>query len=155
MRCTVFACSMSIVLPNVTCFLFVRSLVAVLLNAVQNPYVVFCARWVMLAVGFVFFCSWALLMVFCRGSVLSAFAISVRLSSAVVMLSLRKRLSCCASHCSVCLRCMRRFSFRSCFSFSLSDLSDKVYVRMLGGVASGFVVIVVVSMFVLLIFLGP
>ncbi len=45
---------------------------------------------------------------------------------------------------------MCRLSFRSCFSFSLSDFSDKLYVRMLGGVALGFVVIVVVSAFVLL-----
>ena len=75
-------------------------------------------------------------------------------SSAVVMHSLRKRLSCCASRCNVCLWCMRCFSFQSCFSFLLSDLSDIVYVQMLGGVASGFVVIVVVLMFVLLIFLG-
>jgi len=94
-------------------------------------------------------------MVFRRTSVLSAFAIAVRSSSAVVMLSSRKRSSCCASRCNVCLRCMRRLSFRSRFSFSLSDLSEKVYVRSLGGVASGFVVIVVVSLFVLLIFLGP
>jgi len=92
-------------------------------------------------------------MVFRRTSVLSAFAIAVRLSSAVVMLSSRKRSSCCASRCNVCLRCMRRLSFRSRFSFSLSDLSERVYVRSLGGVASGSGVIVVV--FVLLIFLGP
>jgi len=91
-------------------------------------------------------------MVFCRTSVLSAFAIAVRSSSAVVMLLLRKRLSCCASRCNVCLRCMRRLSFRSRFSLSLSDLSEMVYVRSLGGVASGSGVIVV---FVLLIFLGP
>ena len=94
-----FACSMSIVFPNVTCLLFVRSCVDVLLNSVQNPYMVFCACWVMLSVGFVLFCSWDLLMVFCRGSVLSAFPISVRSSSAVVMLSSRKRSSCCASRC--------------------------------------------------------
>jgi len=100
--------------------------VAVLLNAVQIPYVVFLACWIMLAVGFVLLCSWALSMVFCRESVLSAFAIAVRSSSAVVMLSSRKRSSCCASRCNVCLRCMRRLSFRSCFSFSLSDLSEKV-----------------------------
>jgi len=91
-------------------------------------------------------------MVFRRTSVLSAFAIAVRSSSAVVMLSSRKRSSCCASRCNVCLRCMRRLSFRSRFSLSLSDLSEMVYVRSLGGVASGSGVIVV---FVLLIFLGP
>ncbi len=91
-------------------------------------------------------------MVFCRTSVLLAFAIAVRSSSAVVMLSSRKRSSCCASRCNVCLRCMRRLSFRSRFSFSLSDLSERVYVQSLGGVASGAGVIVV---FVLLIFLGP
>jgi hypothetical protein len=76
-------------------------------------------------------------------------------SSTVVMLSSRKRSSCCASRCNFCLRCMRRLSFWSCFSFSLSDLSERVYVRSLGGVASGFVVIVVVLLFVLFIFLGP
>ena len=92
-------------------------------------------------------------MVFRRTSVLSAFAIAVRSSSAVVTLSSRKRSSCCASRCNVCLRCMRRLSFRSRFSFSLSDLSERVYVQSLGGVASGSGVIVVV--FVLLIFLGP
>ena len=72
-----FACSMSIVLLNVTCFLFVRSRVAFLLNAVQVPYVVFCARWVMLAVDFVLFLLWALSMFFCRQTVLLAFAIAV------------------------------------------------------------------------------
>ena len=147
MRFTVFACS--VVSPNVTCFLFVRSRVAVLLNAVQIPYVVFRARWVMLAVGFSLLLSCALSMVFRRTSVLSAFAIAVRSSSAVVMLSSRNRSSCCASRCNVCLRCMRRFNFRSCFSFSLSALSESVYVRLLGGVASDVVVIVVLS------FLGP
>ncbi len=74
---------------------------AVLLNAVQIPYVVFRARWVMLAVGFVLVLLWAWLMVFCRESVLSAFAIAVCSSSAVVMLSSRKRSSCCASRCNV------------------------------------------------------
>ena len=149
----------SIVFPNVTCFLFVRSCVAVLLNAVQIPYVVFCARWVMLAVGFVLFCSWALSMVFCRESVLLTFAIAVRSSSAVVMLSSRKRSSCCASRCNICLRCLRRFNFRYCFSFSLSDLSENVYIRLLGGVASGVVAIVGVASgvvaIVVLVFLGP
>jgi hypothetical protein len=47
---------------------------------------------------------------------------------------------------------MRRFSFQSCFSFSLIDLSDKVYIRLLGG---GDVSGVVVIVFVVLIFLGP
>ena len=74
---------------------------------------------------------------------LSAFANAVHSSSAVVMLSLRKRLSCCASRCNVCLRCMRRFNFLSCFSFSLSNLSERVYVQLLGGVASDVVAIVV------------
>ena len=50
---------------------------------------------------------------------------------------------------------MRRFSFRSCFPFLLSDLSDMVYVQSLGGAVLGFVLIVAVLMFVLLIFLGP
>ena len=50
---------------------------------------------------------------------------------------------------------MRRFSFRSCFSFLLSDFSDMVYDRSMGGAVSGFVVIVAVSVFVLIIFLGP
>jgi hypothetical protein len=52
---------------------------------------------------------------------------------------------------------MRRFSFRSCFSFSLSFLSDNVYTRLLGGVASGVVAIVVtvVVAIVVLVFLGP
>ena len=45
-----FACSL--VSPNVTSFLFVRIHVAALLNAVQILYAVFCAIWVMLAVGF-------------------------------------------------------------------------------------------------------
>ena len=88
-------------------------------------------------------------MVFRRESVLLAFAVAVRSSSADVMLSSRKRSSCCASRCNVCLRCMRCFNFRSCFSLSLSDLSERVYVRLLGGVASGVVAIVV------LVFLGP
>ncbi len=71
------------------------------------------------------------------------------------MLSLRKRSSCCESRCNVCLLCMRRFNFRSCFSFSLSDLSEKVYVRLLGGVASGVVVIVALLLIAVLVFLGP
>ncbi len=87
--------------PNVTCFLFVRIRVAALLNAVQIPYVVFRARWVMLAVSFLLVLLWAWSMVFCCESVLSAFAIAVRSSSAVVMLSSRKRSSCCASRCNV------------------------------------------------------
>ncbi len=96
-------------------------------------------------------------MVIRRTSVLSALAIAVRSSSAVVMFSSRKSSSCCASRWSVCLRCMRRFSFRSCFSFSLSFLSDNVYTRLLGGVASGVVAIVVtvVVAIVVLVFLGP
>jgi hypothetical protein len=64
--------------------------VAALLNAVQSPYVVFSGRWVMLAVGFALLWLWALLMVCRRISFLSAFAIAVRSSSAVVMLSSRK-----------------------------------------------------------------
>ena len=75
---------------NVTYFLFVRICVAALLNAVQSLYVVFCGRWVMLAAGFALLWSWALLMVCRRISFLSAFAIAVRSSSAVVMLSSRK-----------------------------------------------------------------
>ena len=39
--------------------------------------------------------------------------------------------------------------------FFLSDLSDMVYACLMGGAVSGFVVIVAVSMFVLLIFIGP
>ena len=50
---------------------------------------------------------------------------------------------------------MRRLSFRSCFSFLLSDLSDKVYVRLVGGVVSRVVVIVAVLWVVVLGFLGP
>ena len=82
-------------------------------------------------------------MVLRRDSGLLAFAIAVRSSSAFVMLSLRKRLSCCASRCKVCLRCMRCFSFQSCFSFSLSDFSERVYIRLLGGVVLVVVVVVV------------
>jgi hypothetical protein len=37
---------------------------------------------------------------------------------------------------------MHCFSFRSCFSFSLSDLSEKVYVQLVGGVVSRVVVII-------------
>jgi hypothetical protein len=46
---------------------------------------------------------------------------------------------------------MRRFSFRSCFSFSLSDLSEMVYVRLLCGV----VVVVDLLWIVVLVFPGP
>ena len=94
-------------------------------------------------------------MVLCRESDLLAFAIAVRSSSAVFMLSSRKRLSCCSSHCNVCLQCMRRFNFQSCFSFSLSNLSEKVYVRLLGGAVSGVVVVVALLWIVVLVFLGP
>ncbi len=63
---------------------------AALLNVVQIPYVVFCASWVMLAVGFALLRLWALSMVLRRTSVVPAFAVAVRSSSATVMLSSRK-----------------------------------------------------------------
>ena len=53
-----FACSATVMIfvsPNVTCFLFVRSRVAVLLNAVPIPCVVFLANWLMLVVGLALF----------------------------------------------------------------------------------------------------
>ena len=50
---------------------------------------------------------------------------------------------------------MRCFSFRSFFSFLLSDLSEKVYVRLVGGVVSRVVVIVAVLWVVVLGFIGP
>ena len=81
-----------------------------------------------------------------RTSFLLAFAIDVRSSSTVVILSLRKLLSCCANHCNVCLQCMCHFNLLSCFSFLLCNLSDMVYVCLTGIAVSGFVVIV---------FLGP
>ena len=94
-------------------------------------------------------------MVLGRTSVVSALAVAVRSSFATVMLSSRKWSSCYASRCNVCLRCMRRFSFQSCFSFLLSDLSEKVYVRLMGGVVSGVDVIVALLWVVVLVFLGP
>ena len=48
---------------------------------------------------------------------------------------------------------MRHLSFCSCLSFLLSDLSEKVYIRLLVGGVFRFVVIVYV-LFVL-VFLGP
>ena len=41
-------------------------------------------------------------------------------------------MSCCASSCNVCLRCLLCFSFQSCFTFLLSNVSDIVYLRSMG-----------------------
>ena len=41
-------------------------------------------------------------------------------------------MSCCASSCNVCLQCVCLFSLRSCFSFLLFNISDILYVRLLG-----------------------
>ena len=69
--------------------------------------------------------------------VASAFAIAVRSSSAVVMLSSRNWSSCCASVANVWRRCCRRFTFRSYFSCLLRPRSEMVYVRLNGGIVSG------------------
>ena len=86
-----FARSASLFALNVTCFFFGRSLVAARLNAVHNPYVVFRESCLMLAIGFLFaflrLCT--LLIVVRHTSVVSALALAVRSSSAVVMLSYR------------------------------------------------------------------
>ena len=47
------------------------------------------------------------------------------------------------------------FEFLILNPFSLSDLSEKVYVRLLGGVVLGVDVIVALLCVVVLVFLGP
>lgn len=121
--------------PNVTCFLVVNNRFAVLLNTEHSPYVEFCTRCLMLVSVFALVLSCSLSIFHRLLSVVFAFAISVRSSSAIVMHSSRKRSSCSANFLSVSRRCFRHFNLLSFFSILLRDSSDMEYLRSSAGVA--------------------
>ena len=69
----------------------------------------------------------------------SAFAMAVRLSSAMVMLFLRKRSSCSANWRSVLLQCSCRSVLHRCFPSFVLHISDMMYVGWVWGNSVGVI----------------